>query len=77
MKLTDKGRKILKYMATNGSTAFHQPTKIGEACGSPYYSSSAWASAGLKTLQKAGLVSRNDKGHWALTPAGLTAVETL
>lgn len=76
MKLTDKGRKILKYMAGNG-TAFHQPTKIGEACGSAYYSSSAWASSGLKTLEKAGLVSRNNKGHWALTPSGLTAVETL
>ena len=76
MKLTDKGRKILKHMATNG-TNFQSPTKIGEACGIAYYSSSAWASAGLKTLEKAGLVSRNNKGHWAITPAGLTAVETL
>ena len=76
MKLTDKGRRILKVMAINGSE-FKQPTKIGEACGKPYYSASSWACSGLKTLENAGLVTRNNKGHWAITTPGLVHVETL
>lgn len=74
--ISDKGVQILKFLATSPAE-YKQPTKIGEACGKSYYCSSAWASAGLKTLERNGYVERNNKGHWRLTAEGIKFCETL
>ncbi len=56
------------------------PTKIGEACGKPYYGASAWASSALKSLQARGYVSRQKRYGtvlYSLTESGRVLAKEL
>ncbi len=65
MKVTAKQQQILSYLKKCTGPA--SPTEIGQACGKDYYAASSWAASGLKSLVKAGIVTRYDGGHYELS----------
>ncbi len=52
------------------------PTNIGKANGRSYAHASGWACRYLKHLCDRGLAKRRDPGEYAITEAGLAALET-
>jgi DNA-binding MarR family transcriptional regulator len=66
-ELTEKQQAILSTLLGQGPMT---PTEIGEANGKEYHQASAWASAGLRALEKKGLVTRAP-----ITPGAWEAVD--
>lgn len=65
---------VLHFLAGAHHGQHVSPTEIGRAYKGSYFGSSAWASTKLKSLAGRGLVTRNDRGHWALTDTGREVV---
>lgn len=62
--MTAKQEQIIECLRSVGEPM--TPTEIGEACGRPYHSASAWASSGLKALVANGSVIRHATARYEI-----------